>query len=269
MHFKSVFISDVHLGSPDCQYATLLDFLQFNSCDHLYLVGDIIDFWALKKRHPWPDEHTQVLSAFLKIAELGVKVTYLPGNHDDPVRRIYGSRISGIEVVEQVVHVTARGERLLVLHGDQFDAEVLTRDWRHRIGGDLYDMLMVLSRKLNVVRRLFGFCHWSLANYLKYQFADAVKHIEDYEYAAAKAAAMHFVDGVICGHIHHPNNHDIEGIHYLNCGDWVENCTLLAEEMSGEMVLIDWRRQREALMTRSQCESLSEKQVRRRFDRAA
>ena len=243
MHFRSIFLSDIHLGSPDCQAEQLGDFLDTHSCDELYLVGDIVDFWALKKKARWPDAHTAVMSRLLALPAGGTRVTYIPGNHDDVVRKIYGSLISGIQVVNELVYETAKGKRLLVVHGDIFDEIVLTGEWQHRIGADLYDSLMAISRRLNAVRRVLGYAHWSLAAWVKYQFADAVKHIHDYEYAAAREAAKRFHHGIICGHIHHPNTRDIDGMTYLNCGDWVEHATAIVEDQAGEMRLIDWGEQ--------------------------
>ena len=271
MHFRSIFLSDIHLGSPDCQADRLLDFLQHMTCDELYLVGDVIDFWVLRKsgRTHWPDAHTQVLSRFLALPRSGTRVRYIPGNHDELVRRVYGSLVSGIEIVDELVYTTAAGQRLLVLHGDMFDEIVLTGGWQHRLGADLYDGLMKVSRRLNAVRKLLGCTHWSLAGWLKYQFADAVQHISDYEYAAAREAASRFLDGIICGHIHHPRVADIEGIRYLNCGDWVEHATALAETDSGRIMQIDWAADRDRLLALSQQASRTRKQERQALERAA
>lgn len=243
MHFRSIFLSDIHLGSPDCQAEQLIDFLDNHTCKELYLVGDIVDFWVLQKKVRWPDAHSAVMSRLLDLPSRGTKVTYIPGNHDAVVRKIYGSLISGIEVTNELVYHTRNGKRLLVVHGDIFDEIVLTGDWKHRIGADLYDGLMNISRKLNAVRKLLGWTHWSLAAWTKYKFADAVRHIQDYEYAAAREAAKRFHSGIICGHIHHPNIEDIDGITYLNCGDWVEHATAIVEDDAGELRLIDWYEQ--------------------------
>ncbi len=266
MHFRSIFLSDIHLGSPDCQAERLIEFLDTNTCNELYLVGDIIDFWSLKKKVCWPDAHTAVMSRLLDLSSRGTKVTYVPGNHDAVVRKVYGSLISGIKVVNELVYQSSKGKRLLVVHGDIFDEIVLTSDWKHRIGADLYDGLMNISRKLNTVRKLLGYTHWSLAAWTKYQFADAVKHIHDYEYAAAREAAKRFHNGIICGHIHHPNIEDIDGMTYLNCGDWVEHATAIVEDEAGEMRLIDWNelRKQEAVVASTIDEPAEE-----RLDRAA
>ncbi len=240
MHFRTIFLSDIHLGSLDCQADRLLDFLRAHSCDELYLVGDIIDFWVLRKKTRWPDTHTEVLSAILAMAEAGIKVTYIPGNHDALVRRVYGSAISGIEVRQEAIHRTLQGRRFLVLHGDVFDELVLTNTWQHRLGGELYDFLMALSRRVNLVRRMLGLAHWSLANWLKYKFEKARSFIDSYEYAASKEAATRFLDGVVCGHIHHPVSKDVDGIRYLNCGDWVEHTTAIVETSTGAMALLDF-----------------------------
>ncbi|MBL6690763.1 MAG: UDP-2,3-diacylglucosamine diphosphatase [Pseudomonadales bacterium] len=271
MHFRSIFLSDIHLGSPDCQADTLIDFLNQNSCDELYLVGDIVDFWVLekKKKKSWPDSHTQVLSRFLELPQTGTKVYYIPGNHDDMVRKVYGSQISGIEVSDEIVYTTRKGKRWLILHGDLFDEVVLTNDWQHRLGGDLYDMLMGISRRLNAIRSILGYAHWSLANWLKYKFEKAVKHIQDYEYAAAKEAATRFLDGVVCGHIHHPNQTNVDGIEYLNCGDWVEHCTAIAETQAGEVMMINWPNDRQRLIDLSLMASKTTKQQRQELERAA
>lgn len=216
MHFRSIFLSDIHLGSPDCQADKLLDFLQHNTCTQLYLVGDIIDFWALKRRIRWPEIHTEVISQLLSLSKNGTRVVYIPGNHDEAVRNVHGSFLGGVEISDELIYHTERGERLVILHGDVFDDLVLSGSWQHRLGGDLYDFLLAVSRRLNSVRRVLGFPHWSLAAHVKYKFVDAVQHINDYEYAAAREAALRFMDGIICGHIHHPNVQDIDGIRYYN-----------------------------------------------------
>lgn len=251
MHFRSIFLSDTHLGSPDCQAELLLEFLRNNTCDELYLLGDIVDIWRLQRKAYWRTVFNDVLSYLLDLPDKGTTVTYVPGNHDDVARNVLGSSIGGIRISGDLVYKTSRGKRLLLIHGDCLDEQVSGDDWQHRFGGDLYDLLMVVSRWCSSIRQGFGMGHWSLAAHIKNNIDGARAHIRCYEYAAARKAAMRFLDGVICGHIHHPNLTDVEGILYVNCGDWVEHCTAFVETVTGELVLIDWVRERGALMETS------------------
>lgn len=241
MHFRSIFLSDVHLGTADARVDRLLDFLQKHTCDQLYLVGDIIDFWSLQsQRRNWPTSHSRVVSELLAIARSDTEVIYIPGNHDSVVRNIAESVLAGVKIRNDEVHVTAEGRMILVTHGDIFDEVVLTGCWKHRLGGDLYDMLLAVGRRVNHIRKLLGYPYWSLANHVKYKFADAVAHIRRYEEAAIAEAANRDLDGIICGHIHHPNYIDEGEVLYLNSGDWVEHCTAVIEDEAGRFDVIRW-----------------------------
>lgn len=261
MHFRSIFISDVHLGSADARVNVLLDFLEKNTCEKLYLVGDIIDFWCLQsRRRAWPQSHSHVVSRLLTIARSDTEVIYIPGNHDDVVRNISESVLGGVTICRDAVHVTAAGKMILVTHGDIFDEIVLTGGWKHRLGGDLYDVLLALGRRVNNIRALLGYSHWSLANHVKYKFADAVAHIRRYEEAAILEARKRELDGIICGHIHHPNYIDDDEVLYLNSGDWVEHCTAIVEDDAGEFDILSWGE------TRVRPEEFQSRRVRKSYD---
>lgn len=245
MRFRSIFISDTHLGTADCRAEHLLEFLQKTQSDHLYLVGDIIDLWRLRNHFYWPVVNTQILHALIERARSGCRISYIPGNHDAPLRDFAGGQIHGIEIKSEDIHVTADGNRLLVVHGDMFDEIVLSANWAYRAGTNLYDMLMVLNRLYNRARRLFGYPHWSLATFIKCHIKEALKHIENFEEAAAHEASTRGFNGIICGHIHHPNHRVIHGTLYLNTGDWVERCTALVEDFNGRIRLLNWLDARE------------------------
>jgi UDP-2,3-diacylglucosamine pyrophosphatase LpxH len=235
IRLKSVFISDVHLGSRDCRATELLQFLDRIEVDNLFLVGDLIDFWSLRRSFYWPLEHNAVVRAILAKARAGVRVIYIPGNHDDDLRDFCGSAFGNLHIRRKYVHVTGDGRQWLVTHGDELDAVVKCSPWLARLGSGAYALAMWLNRRLNAGRRLLGLPHWSLANYLKMRIGNAVRHIEAFERAAAGLARERGLDGVICGHIHRPEMRDIDGVTYCNDGDWVESCTALVEDLSGRL----------------------------------
>lgn len=246
LRYRSIFISDVHLGTQDCQAEFLLEFLQSTDCENLYLVGDIVDMWKLKNGVYWPRINNLVVQTIRDKARQGVNVVYVPGNHDDLMRDFVGSNVDGIEIRKEVIHTTAQGERLLIVHGDMFDDVVKSIHWLEHVGSHLYELAMALSRAYNKIRRRFGYSYWSFAAFIKYKFANAVKYIRSYEMAAALEARRRGVDGIVCGHIHHPNIVRSADVTYINTGDWVEHCTAVTEDMSGTIELVDWLEMRES-----------------------
>jgi len=235
---RTIWISDVHLGFPGCSADFLLDFLRESRCETLYLVGDIVDFWALKKKRYWPQSHNNVVRSILGKAKHGTRVVFVPGNHDEVMRQYAGMTLGNVEIVNEIIHETADGRRFLVLHGDQFDAAVISSPLLGLIGTALYDNLLKLNRLVNWVRARLGKDHWSLAAYLKQRVKKAVKAMSNFEEAVIREAHSNQVDGLICGHIHRPEINAEGEVIYLNCGDWVESCTALIEHHDGSIDLI-------------------------------
>lgn len=246
--FRSVWISDIHLGTPGCKAELLLDFLKSIECETLYLVGDIVDGWQLKKGWYWPARHNDVVRCWLKMAKHGTRVIYVPGNHDELFRDYAGLNFGGIEVVRQCIHITADGRSLLILHGDEFDGVVLCARWLALLGDQAYALLLKLNGVINRVRRMLGKPYWSLSALLKKRVKNAVEFISNFEQAVAYAAYEQGADGVICGHIHTAEVRQIGTVTYYNDGDWVESCTALVEHADGRMEIIDWaeRKRQEA-----------------------
>jgi UDP-2,3-diacylglucosamine pyrophosphatase LpxH len=238
--FKTLFLSDVHLGFIGCQAEQLLDFLKYHDADTIYLVGDIIDGWQLKSAWYWPQTHNDVVQKLLRKARKGARIVYIPGNHDDFLRSYYGTHFGDVEVVEFAIHNAADGKRYLVTHGDSFDLVVQRARWIALLGSHAYDAAITLNILLNAMRRGFGLPYWSLAQWLKSRVKNAICYIGEYEKVLAVEAKRHGADGVICGHIHHPAMYVNLGTSYINCGDWVENCTAVAEDHDGRMELISW-----------------------------
>jgi UDP-2,3-diacylglucosamine pyrophosphatase LpxH len=241
IRLRSVFLSDVHLGSRDCRARELLEFLGSIEVDHLYLVGDIVDLWSLRKSFYWPQEHNEVLRAILGMAREGTEVTYIPGNHDEELREFCGSVFGNLRIRRRFVHSTADGREFLVLHGDEFDTAVKCSRWLASCGSAAYDFTMRLNRLMNVARRHLGLGYWSLAGYLKLRLPNAVRYVEAFEHAAAQAALKRDLDGVVCGHIHRAGIREIDGVLYCNDGDWVESCTALTEDLNGRLSLWSWQ----------------------------
>ncbi len=239
-HYRSVFISDIHLGTRGCQAELLLDFLRHTSCEQLYLIGDIVDGWRMKGGWYWPQTHNDVVQKLLRMARKGTAVTYVPGNHDDRVRDFCGVHFGGVVVARDAIHQTADGRRFLVMHGDEFDVVV-----RHApalaLAGDLaYRIVLTLNTHLNRLRRRLGFGYWSLSAFLKSKVKNALQFIDSFEHAVADEAHRRGVDGVICGHIHKAQMRQIGGVTYINDGDWVESCTALVEHDDGRLEIIEW-----------------------------
>jgi UDP-2,3-diacylglucosamine pyrophosphatase LpxH len=232
----------MHLATRACRAHELLDFLQHNDADTIYLVGDIIDFWRIRRGAVWPQAHSDVMQILLHKMRSGTRLVLIPGNHDEGLRGYCGTSFSGIEILRDCVHVTSDGRRLLVTHGDEFDVVVRYAKWLAFLGDRGHVLARSLNSPLRWTRQHFGVGLWSLSAYLKLKVKTAVNFIGEFEDALAAEARRRGVDGVVCGHIHHAASRSIAGIQYLNCGDWVESCTAVAEDAAGELRIIDWLR---------------------------
>lgn len=241
-HYRTLWISDVHLGTPGCKAAHLVNFLKSHTCDTLYLVGDIIDGWKLTGGWYWPQEHTNVVRKVLTKSKRDTQVVYVTGNHDEFLRKFvdYRLQIGNIRLVNEHEHVTADGRRLLVMHGDQFDVITRYHKWIALAGDALYEGAMHFNQWFNRGRALFGMRYWSLSAFAKQRVKTAVNLISSFEESLAHECRRRGFDGVICGHIHHAEIRDIGGITYHNCGDWVESCTALGEDAQGKIHIIRW-----------------------------
>jgi UDP-2,3-diacylglucosamine pyrophosphatase LpxH len=239
--WRTLFISDIHLGTKACQAEALLDFLKDHDAETICLVGDIIDFWRVRRGAVWPQSHNDVLQKILRKVRKGARVIFIPGNHDEALRDYCGMAFGGIEIHRDFVHVSADGSRFLVLHGDEFDVVVRYARWLAFLGDRSYEFALWCNHPLNWLRRRFGFGYWSLSAYLKLRVKSAVNFIGEFENAIVEEAGKRDADGVICGHIHHATDRMIEGIRYINCGDWVESHTAIAEDHDGSFQLIRWR----------------------------
>jgi len=237
---RAVFVSDVHLGTQGCQAEALLDFLKHHPSEYLYLVGDIVDGWQLKRRWFWPQAHNDVIQKLLRRVRKGDRVIFVPGNHDELARGFIGHSFGGIEVVKETVHTTATGQKLWVIHGDHFDGVIQLAKWLAYTGDYLYELTLKLNRYLNHLRAKFGLHYWSLSAYLKLKVKKAVNFISDFEVAVASQAAKHGFQGVVCGHIHHAEIREINGILYCNDGDWVESLTAMVEHMDGRLEILSF-----------------------------
>jgi UDP-2,3-diacylglucosamine pyrophosphatase LpxH len=244
--YRSVWISDLHLGTPGCQAHALLDFLRSVECETLFLVGDIVDGWQLRRSWYWPQAHNDVVQKLLRKARKGTRVIFVPGNHDEFARRYVGHEFGGIEVAEDWIHVTADGRRLWITHGDLFDGVVQCAKWLAHVGDRMYEFTLRLNRHLNSLRARMGLPYWSLSGYLKQKVKRAVSYVGDFEAAVAREARRRGVQGVVCGHIHRAELREIEGIVYANDGDWVESLTALVEHGDGRLELLDWSMQSRA-----------------------
>ncbi len=238
--YRTIWISDTHLGTRGCKAQQLLDFLRHTQSEKLYLVGDIIDGWRIKRSWYWTETQTDVLQEILKKVRSGTEVIYVPGNHDEVLRDYMGLVMGGVQIRDDLVHVTAKGERFLILHGDQFDGVVRYAKWLAILGDHAYTALLKMNDLFNAGRRLFGMPYWSLSAFLKHKVKNAVEFISQFEVAVAREARARGVDGVICGHIHHPEMRMIDGILYCNDGDWVESCSALIENADGGLEIVHW-----------------------------
>ena len=247
--FRTIFISDIHLGTPGCQALALMDFLRTHPSDTLYLVGDIIDGWQLRRRWYWPQAHNDVVQKLLRRVRKGCSVIYVPGNHDEFARDFIGHHFGGIEVVQEAVHVTADGRSLWIIHGDYFDAVVQCAKWLAYLGDNLYEFTLRMNRHLNSLRGRLGLPYWSLSAYLKQKVKTALNYVTDFEEAVANEAKKRGHDGVLCGHIHRAEMRMINGVLYCNDGDWVESRTALVEHYDGRLEILHWEPSHEVQRT--------------------
>ncbi|MBV9217864.1 MAG: UDP-2,3-diacylglucosamine diphosphatase [Methylobacteriaceae bacterium] len=238
--YRSLFVSDVHLGSKGCQAELFLDFLKHNDAETIYLVGDIVDGWRLKSGWYWPQAHNDVVQKLLRKVRKGARMFYIPGNHDEFARDYVGLNFGGVEVVPRVMHTTADGRLFLVTHGDEFDVVVRHAKWLAFLGDSAYTVALVTNTYFNKVRRWFGFEYWSFSSWAKLKVKNAVNFIGTFEKALADAAVSEGADGVVCGHIHHPMIRAMRGVTYVNIGDFVESCTAVAEHQDGRLEILRW-----------------------------
>ena len=238
--YRSIWISDVHLGTRGCKADFLLDFLKNHDSDYLYLVGDIVDGWRLKKSWYWLQSHNDVVQKVLRKVRKGTVVYYIPGNHDEAFRDYISLQFGGIHIVKEAEHTTADGRRFLVIHGDEYDSVMQCARWLAILGDWAYGMVLSFNHFYNIARRKLGYPYWSLSAYLKHKVKNAVNFISAFETVLAEEAKKRGFDGVICGHIHKAEIRDVDGILYCNDGDWVESCTALAEDWDGQLSIIHW-----------------------------
>ncbi|WP_368416325.1 UDP-2,3-diacylglucosamine diphosphatase [Falsiroseomonas sp.] len=255
--YRTVFLSDIHLGTRGCRSDFLVDFLNRVECEKLFLVGDIVDGWRLRKSWYWDASHDEVIRLLLQAARNGTEVIYIPGNHDEVLRDWLGMEIAGVRLVNEAVHTGADGRRYLVIHGDQFDSVVRYAKFLAHLGDWAYDTALTMNRWFNAARRRFGYPYWSLSQWLKRQVKEAVKAIDRFEGALAQEARRRGLDGVVCGHIHHAEMRMVQGVLYMNDGDWVESCTALVEHADGRFELVDWARENRLSFFRSESRPLA------------
>lgn len=241
-YYKTIFISDLHIGSNQCQSDVLLDFLKHNESELLYLVGDIIDFWALSKKVRWTKDHNTIIQKLLRKARHGTKVIYVPGNHDENVRDYHDHIFGDVVIKNSTVHTTVDGKRFLVVHGDEYDTIAKYHQWIAKLGSKGYDFLLEVNRLLRLIRRVLGIqSNFSLAAFVKFKVKNAVQFISDYEQSIVATLQDEGLDGVICGHIHHAEIKTIDDFLYVNTGDFVESCTAIVEHQNGQLELIRWQ----------------------------
>jgi UDP-2,3-diacylglucosamine pyrophosphatase LpxH len=237
---RTIFISDTHLGTRGCKAEALADFLAHNDCATLFLVGDIVDGWQLKRRWYWTEAQSQVLAQIIRKVDGGTRVIFVPGNHDEFAREYAGRLFAGVEIAKEAIHETADGRRLWVLHGDRFDGVITCAKWLAHLGDWAYGMALRWNDHLFAARKYFGLPYWSLSAWLKHKVKNAVEYISCFEEIVAREAHLRGVDGVVCGHIHHAEIRQIGDVLYLNDGDWVESCSALVEDAHGNMEILRW-----------------------------
>jgi UDP-2,3-diacylglucosamine pyrophosphatase LpxH len=238
--YRTIWISDLHLGTRGCNGRGLLDFLREADCETLYLVGDVIDIWRLKKDRYWPQEHNDVIQRILRKGRKGTRIVVIPGNHDEFCSHFFGE-YGNIVIKPHDVYTTLTGERLLIMHGHEFDTVTVHAKWLALLGDIGYTFLLKMNRPLNFFRRLFGFEYWSLSAYVKSNVKKVVSSISNFEQSVAHYAERFHADGIICGHIHTPAMKQLYGVNYYNTGDWVESRTALVEHLDGTMQLLHWK----------------------------
>jgi UDP-2,3-diacylglucosamine pyrophosphatase LpxH len=242
--YRAIWLSDIHLGTRGCKADYLLDFLRYNDAPTIYLIGDIIDGWRLRKSWYWPQSHNDIVQKLLRKVRKGTRLVYVPGNHDEWLRDYLPLMFGGIEVVDEAVHVTADGRQLLVIHGDWFDMVVKHARWLAVLGDSAYTLALWINHHFNTLRRLLGYEYWSLSAVLKLKVKNAVQYIGSFADALTEAARSRELDGVVCGHIHHAEIRELGGVLYCNDGDWVESCTALVEHFDGRLEIVKWAEQR-------------------------
>jgi UDP-2,3-diacylglucosamine pyrophosphatase LpxH len=247
--YRAIFVSDFHLGTSGCQADAILDFLRETEAETIYLVGDIVDGWRLKRSWYWPQSHNDVVQKLLRKARKGSRVVLVPGNHDEFLRDYVDNNFGGVEIVDRAIHVDHNGNRHLVIHGDQFDAVVMHARWLAFVGDWAYETALLLNTKINFIRRKLGLTYWSFSAWAKLKVKKAVNFIGAFEDMLATEARRANAQGVICGHIHHAAIRDIDGIQYMNCGDWVESATALVEHHDGRFEIIAWGERANKLRT--------------------
>ena len=238
MKFKSVFISDVHLGTRGSKADLLLDFLKDLECDNLFLVGDILDGWRLKKGWYWSESHSTVIQKILRMARKGTKVVYIPGNHDEFMRNFLEHSFGNIELHNEVKYKALNGKTYIVIHGDKFDLVTMNIKWLSHVGDWAYTTLLNINTAVHWIRSYFRLPYWSLSKWAKHKVKEAVNFIGNYESSLANYARINHADGIICGHIHSAALDIVENVEYMNCGDWVESCTALVEHVNGTWELV-------------------------------
>lgn len=248
LQYKSIWISDIHLGTRGCQADMVLEFIKYTRSENLYLVGDIVDGWALKNKWYWPQQHNDVVQKILRKARHGTRVFYIAGNHDEILRKFIPINLGNVEILNQLIHEGINGKKYWVVHGDQFDGIIRYAKWLSMLGSIAYEALIAFNRYLNYFRRRFGKEYWSLSKYMKFKVKNAVKFISEFEELVVESAKKQKADGVICGHIHHPAMEYMKDVEYKNCGDWVESCTALVEHFNGEFELIHWLDKRKEIL---------------------
>jgi|TARA_A100001015_G_scaffold256119_1_gene297989 UDP-2,3-diacylglucosamine pyrophosphatase LpxH len=237
--YRSIFISDVHLGSYGCQAEKLLNFLQNTTCDQLFLVGDIIDGWQMRGRVYWPESHERVMKQLLEIAKTGTKVRYITGNHDEFLRNYGALQFDTIEIVDEYRLRNKDGREFLVIHGDQYDVITKYARWISTLGDVGYNLLLRINVVVNKVRSLLGYDYWSFSKWVKDSVKQAVSYVGDFEATVASVCNQRGYAGIICGHIHKAANREVGGVRYLNCGDWVESCTAILHTHDGQFQVIE------------------------------
>ena len=271
-HFRTLFLSDVHLGCRGCQAGLLLDFLRHHDAETIYLVGDIADGWRLRKSWYWPQEHNDVVQKLLRKGRKGSRIVYIPGNHDEFLRSYAGTHFGGVEVMDRDIYETADGRKLLIIHGDQFDVVVRHAAWLAHLGAGAYNAVIGVNTHFNRFRRRLGLGYWSLSAWAKLKVKNAVNYIGAFEDALANEARRVGADGVVCGHIHHAAIRQTPTFQYINTGDWVESCTAVAEHHDGRMEIIRWTQlldQPEAVDDGGEAEGEAQVQPARPFVEAA
>jgi UDP-2,3-diacylglucosamine pyrophosphatase LpxH len=244
MKVRSIFLSDIHLGTRGCQAESLLTFLREYEAEHLFLLGDIIDFWAMNRAIHWTPAQNTIVQKVLRRARHGEKVILIPGNHDEALREFVGTSFGDIEVAAEHVHETADGKRLLLIHGDEFDQVTRHHRWVAILGDIAYDALVRINAWISWVRRSLRISgYWSLAGFAKRHVKSAVSYIFDFEDAVIHTVRERGLDGIVCGHIHSATIRMVDDISYINCGDWVDSCTAIVEHADGHLELIEWRAQ--------------------------